>query len=105
MKRLVHGLNMLDLKGEGLGNGHSCAWLKRVGRRTRFEPVGSEWAWQYSDLGDAANKARGEWAAARNLSHNRAAGDRRAFPPSVMVEIKALACELPVRRGLPLAHW
>lgn len=22
-----------------------------------------------------------------------------------MVEIKALACELPVRRGLPLAHW
>ena len=36
---------------------------------------------------------------------NRAAGDRRAFPPSVMVEIKALACELPARRGLPLAHW
>jgi transposase len=26
------------------------------------------------------------------------------FPPSVMVEIKALACELPARRGLPLAH-
>jgi hypothetical protein len=22
-----------------------------------------------------------------------------------MVEIKALACELPARRGLPLAHW
>src|SRR3974377_510742 len=22
-----------------------------------------------------------------------------------MVEIKSLACELPVRRGLPLAHW
>ena len=39
------------------------------------------------------------------LKSIRAAGDRRAFPPSVMVEIKALACELPVRRGLPLAHW
>jgi hypothetical protein len=23
----------------------------------------------------------------------------------VIVEIKALACELPARRGLPLAHW
>jgi len=34
-----------------------------------------------------------------------AAGDRRVFPPSVMVEIKALACELPLRHGLPLAHW
>ncbi len=36
---------------------------------------------------------------------NRAAGDRRAFPPSVVVEVKALACELPSRRGLPLARW
>jgi DDE superfamily endonuclease len=34
----------------------------------------------------------------------RAAGGR-AFPPSVVVEIKALACELPARRGLPLARW
>jgi DDE superfamily endonuclease len=42
------------------------------------------------------------WLVSKN---SRAAGDRRAFPPSVMVEIKALACELPARRGLPLAHW
>jgi hypothetical protein len=42
------------------------------------------------------------WQGSKN---DRAAGDRRAFPPSVMVEIKALACELPARRGLPLAHW
>jgi DDE superfamily endonuclease len=33
------------------------------------------------------------------------AGDRPAFPPDVVVAIKALACELPSRRGLPLAHW
>jgi len=36
---------------------------------------------------------------------SRAAADRRVFPPSVMVEIKALACELPSRRGLPFARW
>jgi hypothetical protein len=35
----------------------------------------------------------------------RAVADRRVFPPAVMVEIKALACELPSRRGLPLARW
>jgi hypothetical protein len=34
-----------------------------------------------------------------------AAGDQPAFPPDVVVAIKALACELPSRRGLPLAHW
>jgi DDE superfamily endonuclease len=35
----------------------------------------------------------------------RVAVDHRIFPPSVMVDIKALACELPSRRGLPLARW
>src|SRR5690349_8575234 len=39
------------------------------------------------------------------LRSSRAAGDRRAFPPSVIVEVKALACELPKRFGLPLARW
>lgn len=34
-----------------------------------------------------------------------AAGARPAFPPSVVVEIKALACELPAQHGLPLARW
>jgi DDE superfamily endonuclease len=29
----------------------------------------------------------------------------RAFPPSVVVEVKALACELPHRRGLPLSRF
>jgi hypothetical protein len=33
------------------------------------------------------------------------AGGQPAFPPDVVVAIKALACELPSRRGLPLAHW
>ena len=33
------------------------------------------------------------------------AGVQPAFPTSVVVAIKALACELPSRRGLPLARW
>jgi len=33
------------------------------------------------------------------------AGDQPVFPPSVIVEVKALACELPKRLGLPLARW
>jgi hypothetical protein len=33
------------------------------------------------------------------------AGGRPAFPPRVVVAVKALACELPVQRGLPLARW
>ena len=32
-------------------------------------------------------------------------GARPGFPPSVVVAITALACELPSRRGLPLARW
>ena len=35
----------------------------------------------------------------------REAGVRPAFPPGVVVAIKALACEMPSRRGLPLARW
>src|SRR5438046_3135583 len=33
------------------------------------------------------------------------AGGQPAFPPSVVVEVKALACELPRRREVPLARW
>jgi DDE superfamily endonuclease len=33
------------------------------------------------------------------------AGGRPAFPPRVVVAVKALACEWPAQRGVPLAHW
>jgi hypothetical protein len=36
---------------------------------------------------------------------NLAAGLQPAFPPSVVVAVKALACELPHRYGLPLSRW
>lgn len=35
----------------------------------------------------------------------RGAGGLPAFPPRIVVAIKALACELPARRGLLLARW
>jgi hypothetical protein len=30
-------------------------------------------------------------------------GVKPAFPPSLVVEVKALACELPIKLGLPLS--
>jgi transposase len=36
---------------------------------------------------------------------NLAAGHPPAFPPSIVVAVKALACELPHRCGLPLSRW
>lgn len=30
---------------------------------------------------------------------------RRLFPPDVVVQIKALACELPFENGIPLSRW
>ena len=33
------------------------------------------------------------------------AGAQPAFPPRVAVAVKALACELPAERGVPLARW
>src|SRR3989442_8332759 len=39
------------------------------------------------------------------LTNNPAAGELPAFPPSVVVTIKALACELPHTLGLPLSRF
>ena len=36
---------------------------------------------------------------------NPEAGARPAFPPSLVVQVKALACELPHRKGLPLSRF
>jgi hypothetical protein len=33
------------------------------------------------------------------------AGGQPAFPPGVVVQVKALACELPHRRGLPVSRF
>jgi hypothetical protein len=36
---------------------------------------------------------------------NLEAGVRPAFPPSLAVQVRALACELPHRKGLPLSRF
>jgi len=55
-----------------------------------------------SSASGASASAPGAYPA---LKSSRAAGGQPAFPPSVVVEVKALACELPARRGIPLARW
>ena len=35
----------------------------------------------------------------------RGPGARPVFPPHVVVQVKALACELPVESGVPLSRW
>jgi hypothetical protein len=37
--------------------------------------------------------------------NGHARGGPGGFPPEVIVQVKALACELPTRHGAPLAHW
>lgn len=32
-------------------------------------------------------------------------GDRAVFPPKIVMEVKALACQLPCKRGLPLSRF
>ncbi|MGH9364939.1 MAG: hypothetical protein ACRD1B_06715 [Thermoanaerobaculia bacterium] len=39
------------------------------------------------------------------MKSNLATGGLPAFPPSVVVSIKAIACELPHERGLPLSRF
>lgn len=36
---------------------------------------------------------------------SRAAGVQPAFPPTVVVEVKRIACERPMDAGVPLARW
>src|ERR1700741_2188483 len=53
----------------------------------------------------SANGARDSaWPVCPASRPNPAAGARPAFPPSPVVQVKALACELPDRLGLPLSR-
>jgi hypothetical protein len=54
----------------------------------------------------SASGASASGATACRASRNcLEAGAQPVFPPSVAVAVKALACELPAERGVPLAHW
>jgi hypothetical protein len=39
------------------------------------------------------------------LEDNDRSGRPRVFAPSVVVEVKQLACELPATTGVPLSRW
>src|SRR3990172_7743549 len=45
------------------------------------------------------------WRDCRASRKNPGADVPPAFPPSLVVQVKALACELPARRGLPLSRF
>lgn len=55
------------------------------------------------------SSASGVSASSRNASpasrKNLESGALRSFPPSVVVAVKALACELPHNEGVPLSRW
>lgn len=36
---------------------------------------------------------------------SRAQGVRPVFPPEIVMQVKALACELPAQSGLPLSRF
>src|ERR671927_33168 len=41
----------------------------------------------------------------RGLRRDRGRVGRGVFPPAQVAEVKALACELPAERGVPLSRW
>lgn len=45
------------------------------------------------------------WTASPGWTNSPAAGAQPAFPPSVVVEVKRLACEIPSRLDVPLARF
>jgi len=45
------------------------------------------------------------WNGWRGWRTARAGGVRLFFPPDVVVQVKALACELPWQTGVPLSRW
>jgi hypothetical protein len=58
---------------------------------------------------DARSSAAGEDASSKNAwpawKTASAPGRRRVFPPELVVKVKAIACELPSRFGVPLSCW
>jgi hypothetical protein len=80
----------------GLG---SSSWRPPV-RRTLKSPAGSRCRSRSSRNGASAS-SRSAWPGWRSAPGPAAA---RVFPPELVVAVKAIACELPARLGLPLSR-
>ena len=77
----------------------SCSWPPMASTTTR-SPRGWTRAGRSSPSGANASSPVA-WPAWRNA---RAEDDPPSFPPEVAIEVKAIACELPCRLGLPLSR-
>ena len=62
-------------------------------------------AWTYPVRSSANGESVSLSSDWRDSKSSPEAGGQPAFPPSVIVEVKALACELPSRLGLPLSRF
>src|SRR4029450_4628769 len=95
----VHGPDAPRCRmGMSYGPG-SCSWRPRGSTTTRSRPAWTPAA-RLSPSGASASSPSGS-AALRN-AHGE--DDPRPFPPELVIEVKALACELPSRLGLPLSR-
>jgi DDE superfamily endonuclease len=61
--------------------------------------------WTRRVRSSASGESASAWRACRAWRRNLGAGVQPAFPPSLTVQVKALACELPYRRGIPLSRF
>jgi DDE superfamily endonuclease len=61
--------------------------------------------WTRPVRSSASGASASRWRACPASKKSLGAGVPPAFPPSVVVQVKALACELPSRLGLPLSRF
>jgi len=67
--------------------------------------MSSRAAWISPGRSSASGGSASACGASRGSTPSPGAAGRPAFPPDVLVAVKALACELPTRCGRPLAQW
>jgi DDE superfamily endonuclease len=67
--------------------------------------MSSPHAWIRLDKSSVSGANDSAWLACPASRKDPEAGVQPAFPPSVVVQVKALACELPYRSGLPLSRF
>src|SRR6266536_1730266 len=77
----------------------SCSWRLRASTTTRSGPVWTPAA-RSSPSGANASSPSGSAASRSDPGEDGQA----SFPPEVVIEVKAIACELPRRLGLPLSR-
>ena len=70
-----------------------------------FATTKSQRAWTHRDRSSASGVNASSRSGWRDSKSSRGEADPLAFPPSVVVAVKALACQLPFECGRPLSRW